>query len=75
MKLSAYLELKGTKPSAFATEVGVPASTISRILSGDRVPTLATVQKINEATKGAVTASDFSTVKTVREPRSAQVAA
>ena len=59
MQLTSYLKLVGIVPSRFALQIGVPASTISRILRGERVPTLATIERIRVATDGAVTAADY----------------
>jgi transcriptional regulator with XRE-family HTH domain len=59
MKLADYLAERKITPSRFAADVGVPASTISRILSGDRSPSMQILAKINSATNGAVTPNDF----------------
>ncbi|HEV7253848.1 MAG TPA: helix-turn-helix transcriptional regulator [Mesorhizobium sp.] len=59
MTLERYLSDRGIKPAHFATEVGVPASTITRLLRGERSPGLGLVAKIQAATAGAVTAADF----------------
>ncbi|WAJ27572.1 helix-turn-helix domain-containing protein [Antarcticirhabdus aurantiaca] len=59
MKLSTYLAQHELSPAAFAVRVGVPASTISRILNGQRTPRLETIAKIAAVTDGAVSVSDF----------------
>jgi len=59
MTLSEYLTSNSKKPSHFADEVGVPASTITRILNGDRRPGLPLLLKILKATNGIVTPNDF----------------
>lgn len=59
MNLSQYLAESKIKPSAFALELGVEASTVSRWLHGERTPSLELMQRITVATQGAVTASDF----------------
>lgn len=59
MKLSAYLKLHNIRPANFAAIVGVPASTISRIASGQRMPRVDTAQRIAEATNGEVSLEDF----------------
>lgn len=59
MRLSEYLTSIDQKPSAFAETIGVPASTITRLLGGKRSPGLDLVIKIQEATGGAVTAQDL----------------
>lgn len=59
MKLAAYLTQQNLKPAQFAERIGVPASTITRILSGAREPRLKTVVKIETGTDGAVRIADF----------------
>ena len=59
MTLHQYLSLRDLKPSAFAAEIGVPASTITRILSGERSPGLDLLTLIRDKTNGAVTPNDF----------------
>lgn len=59
MKLEAYLAENDMSPSGFAQKIGMPASTIWRILKGSRAPRLVTVALIERATNGRVTASDF----------------
>jgi predicted transcriptional regulator len=61
MTLAEYLVSKGINPTQFAAEVGVPASTITRILNGKRMPRLDTIQKIVAETDGDVTINDFVT--------------
>lgn len=61
MTLAEYLISKGISPTKFAAEVGVPASTITRILNGERMPRLETIQKIVAETHGDVTINDFIT--------------
>lgn len=59
MKLETYLTENKIKPSAFAAEIGVSPSTITRILNGERSPGLPLVMLIKERTSGAVTPEDF----------------
>lgn len=59
MKLHAYIEANGLTPSKFAESIGVPPSTITRILAGDREPGLPLLRKIHAATDGAVAPNDF----------------
>lgn len=59
MRLTEYLAANSLKPSAFAAKVGVPASTILRILNRERDPGLELLTKIMAATNGAVTPNDF----------------
>jgi predicted transcriptional regulator len=59
MTLEKYLSDAGMKPSSFAAELGVPASTITRLLKGERSPRLDLIGRIQTATAGKVTANDF----------------
>jgi transcriptional regulator with XRE-family HTH domain len=59
MTLSEYLAQQSIKVSAFAAKVGVPPSTISRVIKRQREPGLDLLAKIMEATDGAVTPNDF----------------
>lgn len=59
MNLAAYLSERNIKAATFASEIGVPASTISRILKGERDPRGATIRKIVEGTGGKVSAADL----------------
>lgn len=59
MTLHEYLTSRNLKPSVFAGEIGVPASTITRILSGERSPGLDLLKLIRDNTDGAVSPNDF----------------
>jgi plasmid maintenance system antidote protein VapI len=59
MKLETYLTEQGIKPTAFAAEIGVAPSTITRLLRGERSPRLELMVAIKKATGGAVTIDDF----------------
>lgn len=59
MKLDKYLETAKIKPARFADDIGVSASTLSRVLSGKRKPSLALIAKIERATDQAVTFRDL----------------
>jgi len=59
MDLAAYLSERNIKPATFAGEIGVPPSTISRILRGERDPRGATIRKIVVGTGGKVTAAEL----------------
>ena len=54
MKLSEYLSREKIKPSSFAASLGMPASTITRILNGARRPSFDVVRRISEKTDGLV---------------------
>jgi 3,4-dihydroxy 2-butanone 4-phosphate synthase/GTP cyclohydrolase II len=64
MTLSEYLKAHETSASRFATVLGVPPSTILRVLKGERVPGLELMRKIAEATGNAVTPNDFAGTNT-----------
>lgn len=59
MDLATYLTDRKIRPSAFAATIGVPPSTILRILQGLRDPRGATIDKIVDGTNGEVTAADL----------------
>jgi len=59
MRLETYLAENGLKPSEFAARMGKPASTISRLLNGEREPSMALLREIKLATGGLVTPNDF----------------
>lgn len=67
MTLSDYLKAEMISPSRFAGELGIPASTVLRVLKGEREPGLDLMRKISAATKGCVNPNDFF----VRIPRPA----
>ena len=59
MKLNRYLETHRITPAEFARRLDMPASTITRLLSGERSPGLALLQTIHVATGGSVSPNDF----------------
>lgn len=59
MTLSEYLVAEGMKASQFAERLGMPASTILRIISGQREARIGTAAKIVEATGGKVGFADL----------------
>ncbi|KAA0970838.1 helix-turn-helix transcriptional regulator [Aureimonas fodinaquatilis] len=59
MRLEHYLSQNDIKPSAFAAEIGVAPSTITRLIKGERSPRLDLIRLIREKTGGLVTADDF----------------
>lgn len=69
MKLEQYLTANGKTPSAFAAEAGLPPSTITRLLRGERSPGIELIGKIIAATKGDVQAADFLPTPTSQEER------
>lgn len=59
MKLSDYLAAREMKASAFAAILEVEPSTVTRLLRGERSPSLSLIQRIREATEGKVSFDDF----------------
>lgn len=59
MKLATYLSEENKTASAFATEIDVPASTITRLLRGERSPGIGLAGKIIAKTGGRVTLDDL----------------
>lgn len=59
MKLSQYLETADKNATEFALLIGCDTSTITRILRGERGPSVHLAVKIEEATGGQVTPRDF----------------
>lgn len=69
MDLPAYLAERQITPTTFAGEIGVPPSTIHRIIRGERDPRGATIRKIVAGTAGKVTATEL--IASAPQPRSA----
>lgn len=59
MKLADFLKAENLLPSVFAVRLGTPASTVTRLLNGERSPGLDLLAKIKQATDGKVTPDDF----------------
>lgn len=59
MTLEQYLADRNMRPAAFAAQLGVPASTITRLLKGERSPRLDLIARIKAQTGGKVSADDF----------------
>jgi hypothetical protein len=59
MHLHQWLSAEGKNPSNFAREIGVPASTIRRIIVENRSGTHAVTEKIIRGTGGKVLPNDF----------------
>lgn len=60
MKLGDYLKANGLSLQAFGERVGVAHTTVMRWASGEAAPRgRATLQRVADATGGAVTAADF----------------
>lgn len=59
MTLIDYLRTNGLTYTAFAGEVGVSVEAVRRYARGKRLPRPAIMERIVEATDGAVTVQDF----------------
>lgn len=59
MTLKEYLDLSKSNQSNLANMTGFCRATVSRWLSGERLPSRAAIEKIHHATKGAVTFTDW----------------
>jgi transcriptional regulator with XRE-family HTH domain len=59
MTLKEYLELSKSRQRDFVELTGFAPGTVSRWLSGDRVPSRSAIVRIQDVTKGAVTFADW----------------
>ena len=59
MRLSDFLLRKGLSQVEFAALIGVDQATVSRYVTGDRLPSLPVSLRIREVTKGWVKPDDF----------------
>lgn len=59
MRLSDYLEKNRLTQTEFAKLIDADQGQIARYISGDRLPRRDVMQKIIDATAGAVTPNDF----------------
>ena len=59
MTLKEYLDLSKSRQRDFVELTGFAPGTVSRWLSGDRVPSRSAIVRIQDVTKGAVTFSDW----------------
>lgn len=59
MKLAAYLHEEKISPAQFAAKLEKPASTVSRLLKGQRSPSITLLEDIAKATNGKVMPNDF----------------
>jgi DNA-binding transcriptional regulator YdaS (Cro superfamily) len=67
MKLAEYIAKKGWARSYVAWKLGVTETTVTRYLSGDRLPTAEVMLKIYRVTKGKVTPNDFYNLHPIKE--------
>ncbi len=62
--LREYIESSGFKNCFFAKEIGVQPNTLSRILTGEYVPSLKIAIEIEKYTKGKISVYDWDLSKT-----------
>ena len=69
MTLSDFLARENLNPAKFAARIGVPPSTVSRLLRRQRKPSLDLMRRISEATGKAVsTLDDFNDEASAKSP-------
>ncbi|QDP62490.1 MAG: hypothetical protein Unbinned5079contig1000_17 [Prokaryotic dsDNA virus sp.] len=61
MKLRHYIRQNKLTQTKFAHKCGLSKATVSRIIAGERQPSLRVMQIIYRATEGKVTPDDFFT--------------
>ena len=61
MKLKQYIRQSRMTQTQFAKQTGLSLSSVSRIINGERQPSLRVMQIIFRATDGKVRADDFFT--------------
>lgn len=59
MQIGEYLKKNDISQKFFAGMIRVSESTLSRILSGERQPSLSVMSRIHKVTKGKVSPNDF----------------
>lgn len=75
MKLAEYLTRAGIKKSQFAKQIGSPVSVVSRLVRGERDPSVETLKRIIDATDGSVSINDFNAVEERKRNRDGEAAA
>lgn len=66
-KLATWLEAEGVPKGVFANRVNVGPPTVSRLLSGERTPSLELATRISKQTAGFVTPDDWVTPPAERQ--------
>jgi len=59
MRLGDWLKQSGKTQEEFGALIGADTSTVSRYISGERMPSLKKLTRISDVTGGVVTATDF----------------
>jgi len=63
MRLGEYLQLTDMSQVRFAALLGVRQATVSRYISGTKLPSVTAVLKIRDLSKGAVALDDWAPLK------------
>jgi predicted transcriptional regulator len=63
MRLGEYLQLADISQTRFAALLGVQQATVSRYISGTKIPSATVVLKIRDLSKGAVALDDWAPLK------------
>jgi predicted transcriptional regulator len=66
MRLGKYLRSAEISQVRFATLLGVRQATVSRYISGTKIPSVTAVLKIRDISKGAVALDDWAPEKKLR---------
>ena len=66
MRLGEYLRSADISQARFAVLLGVRRATISRYISGTKIPSATVVLKIRDLSKGAVALDDWAPEKKIR---------
>ena len=66
MRLGEYLQLANISQTRFAALIGVRQATVSRYISGTKIPSATVVLKIRDLSKGAVALDDWAPEKKIR---------
>ena len=66
MRLGEYLQLADISQTRFAALLGVQQATVSRYISGTKIPSATVVLKIRDLSKGAVALDDWAPEKKIR---------
>ena len=66
MRLGEYLQLANISQTRFAALIGVRQATVSRYISGTKIPSATVALKIRDLSKGAVALDDWAPEKKVR---------
>ena len=66
MRLREYLRSADISQTRFAAQIGVQQGTVSRYISGTKIPSATVALKIRDASQGAVALDDWAPEKKIR---------